>query len=160
MTDYEKINFYTDVNKYNDDFTRFIRRKILDKHNIYKYFRSDKFMSYANDLFWGLNNDYLLDTALAWPRIDRCVVKYIRLFHPSQFLHREFDLKFKDELKQLTRYACIVYKSMIYCDRITLNKLINIHNTPFKIAINKLKRNKIVNEGFLLKVSMKQSGMF
>jgi len=117
-------------------------------------------MSYANDLFWGLNNDYLLDTALAWPRIDRCVVKYIRLFHPSQFLHREFDLKFKDELKQLTRYACIVYKSMIYCDRITLNKLINIHNTPFKIAINKLKRNKIVNEGFLLKVSMKQSGMF
>ena len=30
----------------------------------------------------------------------------------------------------------------------------------FKLAINKLKRNKIVNDGFLLKVSIMKCGMF
>jgi hypothetical protein len=34
------------------------------------------------------------------------------------------------------------------------------NRTAKKIAISKLKRNKIVNEGILLKLSMKNCGMF
>jgi hypothetical protein len=42
-----------------------------------------------------------------------------------------------------------------------LNKMINEYNDCiFKLAINKLKRNKLVNNGFLLKVSIMKCGMF
>ena len=36
----------------------------------------------------------------------------------------------------------------------------NLYFTPREIAISKLKRNRIVNEGVLLKLSMKNCGMF
>jgi len=42
-----------------------------------------------------------------------------------------------------------------------LNKIINEYNDCiFKLAINKLKRNKLVNNGFLLKVSIMKCGLF
>ena len=42
-----------------------------------------------------------------------------------------------------------------------LSILVNrYYKNTFNIAINKLKRNKIVNEGFLLKVSIMRCGMF
>ena len=42
-----------------------------------------------------------------------------------------------------------------------INKMITEYNECiFKLAINKLKRNKLVNEGFLLKVSIMKCGLF
>ena len=42
-----------------------------------------------------------------------------------------------------------------------INKMITAYNECiFKLAINKLKRNKLVNAGFLLKVSIMKCGMF
>jgi len=42
-----------------------------------------------------------------------------------------------------------------------LHNLVNRYHTKiFNLAINKLKRNRIVNEGFLLKVSKMKCGMF
>jgi len=42
-----------------------------------------------------------------------------------------------------------------------LKKLVNKHHDQiFNIAVNKLKRNRIVNEGFFLKVSIRDCGMF
>ena len=42
-----------------------------------------------------------------------------------------------------------------------LKKLVNeYHNKTFEIALNKLRRNKILNNGLLLKLSMRDCGMF
>jgi hypothetical protein len=38
--------------------------------------------------------------------------------------------------------------------------ILHLYYIPRKIAISKLKRNRIVNEGILLKLSMKNCGMF
>ena len=85
--------------------------------------------------------------------------EFTKIFRPDDVAQIEYDIK-SGQRCLIFKYACIVYYSMIYIDGTTLNKLNNIYGTPFRIAISKLKRNKIVNEGFLLKLSMKQSGMF
>ena len=156
----DKTNFYRKINANNGKFTQFIRSEILNKRNVYKYFQPDKFQRYAFDSFLRYDAG-ITKYPIPYPTtfINCIVLEFTKIFRPDDVAQIEYDIK-SGQRCLIFKYACIVYYSMIYIDGTTLNKLNNIYSTPFRIAISKLKRNKIVNEGFLLKLSMKQSGMF
>ena len=64
-----------------------------------------------------------------------------------------------DDWQILILYALSVADNIINEYEDFVNDIVN-NTTAKKIAISKLKRNKIVNEGILLKLSMKNCGMF
>ena len=162
----EKTNFYRKINKMNDSFTNHIRTQLLSHYNVHRLFNPDRFQSYAFNLFWCDDNNYLCgdhfkNSKIHFNSIRSVILEFCKIFKPDEIHQCEYDLKFYGGgHKTMSRFARIVYQSMVYIDGVTLNKLNNIYHTPFRLAISKLKRNKIVNNGFLLKLSMKQSGMF
>ena len=162
----EKTNFYRKINKMNDSFTNHIRYQLLSRYNVYRLFSPNRFQSYAFNLFWCDDNDFLCgdhfkNSKLHFNSIRSVILEFCKIFKPEEIHQFEYDLKFYGQgHKTMTRFARIVYQSMIYIDGTTLVKLNKIVDIPFDIAISKLKRNKLVNEGILLKLSIKQSGMF
>ena len=65
----------------------------------------------------------------------------------------------KDDCNLLMLYATYIADEIIEKYENYINDVTN-NTTAKRIAINKLKRNKIANWGILLKISMKESGMF
>ena len=163
-----KTNFYLYINKnFDDKLSKYIRNNLLDANNVFKYYNPDNFTTYSEKLFWDDNDNLMYANKvghglLCAHQVQRVIIRYTNLFEPEK-LGKVKNLFKRYEgfpAKERSMFARVIYFAMIFTDGETLSRLNKIYYTPFNIAISKLKRNKLVNEGILLKLSIKQSGMF
>ena len=75
-------------------------------------------------------------------------------------LQEFYDMFKVNKLKTCFEVVAIGTLNALKHDGVFSNKVYKYHKSIDNIAINKLKRNKIVNEGILLKLSMKNCGLF
>ena len=169
---------YNCYNLYDDDLVcyNFVRDELLDVDNIRKYFilddDYDADIDYKHSIF---NNDYAM-----------CVDFYKRFEEMTRLCNFDFNyimykkimpnvlaytvdidmqadvirwLQTNDDISIVSIYALSIADEIIDKYRDFIRDIL-LDTTAKKIAINKIKRNKIVNDGLLLNLSMRDCGMF
>ena len=147
-----------------------VKEILLDYDNIKKYYDPDEDDNYPHEFF---NNDEEILMENYW-KFRECVKDYNENVYELLFKMLPDVLEYADDVGMKIRhitiwflrgsyhpifgtYALKVAEEIMgeYDEYIT-----NLYYIPRKLAISKLKRNRIVNEGILLKLSMKNCGMF
>jgi len=156
---------------------RIVRDIILDTNNIKEHFQkhytnNDDYDDDAYEYKHMLFNNYRDNYTQFEKTIKECDLHYdyimYRIIIPAVLEYAdEFDMvnqvvdwiKDHNDSKIVDLYSLSIAEDIIdeYSDYI--KDIVN-NTTAKKIAINKLKRNKIVNEGILLNLSMRDCGMF
>tara|TARA_R110000822_G_scaffold276133_1_gene398254 strand:- start:230 stop:706 length:477 start_codon:yes stop_codon:yes gene_type:complete len=146
--------------------TEYIRQQLLDRENISNHLGSD-----ISKYFFNVFSD---DTILQI--IGTMDLDYFELLSYVNYLNQYSNptvidiLEARDRFTTLKLALQLYHKDEIYAWNFDIPKReflyqkeideYNIDLVARKIAINKLKRNKIVNLGVLLNLSMKNSGIF
>ena len=153
----------------------FVRDTLLNVDNIKEYYLlddDDDDIAYKHSIF---NKDYDMCEDFYWSfeamtrhcKFDYYYIMYKKII-PAVFTYAdEFDMQpdvinwiqNNDDVRIVSLYALSIADGLIdnYRDFI---KDVLLDTTAKKIAINKIKRNKIVNDGLLLNLSMRDCGMF
>mgnify|MGYP003629242706 FL=1 len=146
-----------------------IEEKLLDYDNIKQYYDPKYPEDYKLGLFNGCHYENIKFFDQFVQRAKLLGVNEYKILYkllPSVIDYcSEYELFFTDYIEDgddwqiLTLYALSVADNIINEYEDFVNDIVN-NTTAKKIAISKLKRNKLVNEGILLKLSMKNCGMF
>jgi len=175
MGDY-KYNCYK---LYDDDIVSYkiVRDIILDPNNIKEHFQkhytnNDDYDEDAYEYKHMLFNNYRDNHPQFEKAIKECDFDYTyimyRIITPATLEYAdEFDMvnqvvdwiKDHNDSKIVDLYSLSIADEIINDYEDYIKDIVN-DTTAKKIAINKLKRNKLVNNGFLLKVSIMRCGMF
>jgi hypothetical protein len=156
------------------DFTpkKVIKEMLLDYDNIKTYYDPDRPNAYPHELF-SFDEDLVIKNYNKFVRYSKKCnenpYEHILYMLPSVIEYADYELGPDYVLNwiQECRYSVIFGNYGLYISEYDFmveykNYILDIYfdKTARKIAINKLKRNKIVNEGILLKLSMKNCGLF
>ena len=155
----------TDVTYY------FVRDIVLDPVNIKEHYVNDDNSEYGYMLFdqseYDIWTNYLEFRALIKKcKFDYCYIMY-KIILPLTFEYADgFDMTKDvigwlkdDDDKILNFYALSIVNEIINRYEDYINDILN-NTTAKRIALMKLRRNKIVNEGIILKISMMRCGLF
>ena len=152
-----------------DFLDKLVEDMLLNPDNIKQFYNSDNNLYYEDYIFdYGYNCNIvyrLFELACMECNFDFDFIM-LRIIIPEVLENGKYDIEYyaehiKDEKyhKLLCTYALIKARNIIEQYQDYILDICN-NTTAKKIAINKLKRNKLVNNGFLLKVSMMRCGMF
>ena len=164
---------------YDDDLVcyNFVRDALLNVDNIKKYYildgdYDDDIDHYKHSIF---NNDYALCEDFYWRfeamtrhcKFDYYYILYRQIIPKVIAYSDELDMhtdvihwiQNNDDIMIVSLYALSIADEMIDKYRDFIKDIVN-DTTAKRLAINKLKRNKLVNEGILLNLSMRDCGMF
>ena len=146
-----------------------VKEKLLDCYNIKKYYDRKNRAEYKQSLFGGSHYDNIKFFQQFVKRAKLLGVNEYKILYkilPDVIYYcGEEEIFFTryiedgDDFQILVLYALSVADDIINDYKDFMKDIVN-NTTAKKIAISKLKRNKIVNEGILLKLSMKNCGLF
>ena len=150
-----------------------IEEILLDYTNIRQYYDPQEDEDYPHELF--NNNEDLVKTNYKKFKeyAEKCNANiYECLFRmlPDVFDYAEYVGHQGHQVQRVARYlqrgnhrAVFALYALSVAEEIMdeyRDDILNLYFIPRKLAIKKLMRNRIVNEGILLKLSMKNCGMF
>ena len=150
----------------------FVKERILDAERIIRHdkegFRGDDYkyriFNYGNDSCNEVLNDFksmVSKRKYNYHQLIRSIIPTILYYAEEtdyEYMIWEY-IKENDDVNLFCLYSLSIAEEIIEKYEDYINDILN--NTTAKgIAINKLKRNRIVNEGILLRISMKECGMF
>jgi hypothetical protein len=92
--------------------------------------------------------------------LDAKYIAYNILSYAPEEFDELLDNRDGDKLKNCFIISVIANLNALRHDGVLQNMVNRYYKNIFDIAINKLKRNRIVNNGFLLKCSIRDCGMF
>lgn len=157
---------------YNDELTQidqFIIEQLKKLDNLLKFYDPDYIYNYPQKIF-SLNNPIELERLYLEYTLTRDGVDFLEILPIcADYVQEEFNNSnnFMDNLISenwyyfFGLYALSVGKTLSVWLRKDFDHILYEYDeNVFNLAIKKLKRNKIVNNGFLLKVSIRKCGLF
>jgi len=152
---------------YDSDINTFIIKQFFNIYNLINIYNRDYIYDYPTQIFD--SNKFESERLYLDFSLNHAGVDFLEILPDCAEYAKKFNMLEEFTTKMIeedwgyffTLYAISLGRNIIYCFREKFDKILQHYQYKiFEIAINKLKRNKIVNKGFLLKISMKRSGMF